>query len=206
MRGFKASDDCGLRDRPCRLFRGVAVTLSRRSASTRTSAEDTSSSLLQVRCRNASSALRAGGANGAPAWKVARDYDLLVMGTHGRGGFARWVLWGGAEKVLRQSLCSVLTVSQPSVGGPLPEHPRLRKILCAVDLSGVPRVLTLLHVVEGLPEGFARLRPLDVPGFPAFGHLALRPRHRPGVLFVPVPEVALELRPRPNAEGPMPSR
>jgi nucleotide-binding universal stress UspA family protein/CBS domain-containing protein len=36
--------------------------------------------------------------------------DLVVMGTHGRGGFSRLVLGSVAERVLRQSSCPVLAV------------------------------------------------------------------------------------------------
>jgi nucleotide-binding universal stress UspA family protein len=36
--------------------------------------------------------------------------DLVVMGTHGRDGFARLLLGSVAEVVLRQSSCPVMTV------------------------------------------------------------------------------------------------
>lgn len=36
--------------------------------------------------------------------------DLIVMGTHGRGGLAHMLLGSVAEKVVRQSPCAVLTV------------------------------------------------------------------------------------------------
>ncbi len=36
--------------------------------------------------------------------------DLLVMGTHGRGGFNRLLLGSVAEKVVRTATCPVLTV------------------------------------------------------------------------------------------------
>ena len=36
--------------------------------------------------------------------------DLIVMSTHGRGGFERLVLGSVAEKVLRKARCPVLTV------------------------------------------------------------------------------------------------
>ena len=40
----------------------------------------------------------------------------LVMGTHGRGGFERWVLGSVTEKVLRKAPCPVLTVPPPAGG------------------------------------------------------------------------------------------
>lgn len=40
--------------------------------------------------------------------------DLIVMGTRGRTGLARWLLGSVAEEVARKSTCPVLTASQPS--------------------------------------------------------------------------------------------
>jgi nucleotide-binding universal stress UspA family protein len=41
--------------------------------------------------------------------------DLIVMGTHGRGGISRLLLGSVAEDVLRQSLCPVLAVKPPGL-------------------------------------------------------------------------------------------
>jgi nucleotide-binding universal stress UspA family protein len=38
------------------------------------------------------------------------DVDLIVVGTHGRGGFAHVLLGSVAEKVVRKAACPVLTV------------------------------------------------------------------------------------------------
>ena len=40
----------------------------------------------------------------------AKDIDLIVMGTHGRGPIAHMLLGSVAEKVVRKSPCPVLTV------------------------------------------------------------------------------------------------
>lgn len=61
--------------------------------------------------------------------------DLIVVGTHGRGGFDRLALGSVAEKVLRKAICPVLTVpaSAPApTGGAL-----FATILCAVDFSAM---------------------------------------------------------------------
>lgn len=92
--------------------------------------------------------------------------DLLVMGTHGRGGFERFILGSVAEKVLHSASCPVLTVCHE--GGRTWNSPGLiSRILCATDLSessahtiGLALSLaaenqahlTLLHVIESTPE------------------------------------------------------
>ncbi len=42
-----------------------------------------------------------------------QDVDMIVMGTHGRTGFARAVVGSIADGVLRQASCPVLTVKHP---------------------------------------------------------------------------------------------
>jgi nucleotide-binding universal stress UspA family protein len=107
--------------------------------------------------------------------------DLLVMGTHGRGGFERWMLGSVTEKVLRKAPCPVLTVPPPaephSTGSVL-----FRRILCPVDFSNAslaaldyalkiaeqPGIdVTVLHVLELLVEDEpgARIAGFDVPEF-----------------------------------------
>ena len=57
--------------------------------------------------------------------------DLIVIGTHGTGGFEHLVLGSVAEKVLRKAGCPVLTVPPHVEGSALP----FKRILCAVDFS-----------------------------------------------------------------------
>lgn len=45
---------------------------------------------------------------------AAVDYDLVVMGTHGRKGLAHLFMGSVAERVVRQSLTPVLTVRAPA--------------------------------------------------------------------------------------------
>lgn len=56
---------------------------------------------------------------GAPApaivkYATGNDVDLIVMGTHGRGGVAHLLLGSVAEKVVRTAPCPVLTVREPA--------------------------------------------------------------------------------------------
>jgi nucleotide-binding universal stress UspA family protein len=39
--------------------------------------------------------------------------DLIVLGTHGRRGLARWLLGSVADRVVRSARCPVLTVREP---------------------------------------------------------------------------------------------
>lgn len=55
---------------------------------------------------------------GDPAGEVLQaagdlSVDLIVMGTHGRGGLSRLLMGSVAEAVLRKALCPVLTVRKP---------------------------------------------------------------------------------------------
>jgi hypothetical protein len=63
---------------------------------------------------------------------TALPADLLVLGTHGRSGFERWVLGSVTEKVLRTALCPVLTVPKDS-GDAAPVL--FRRVVCAIDFS-----------------------------------------------------------------------
>jgi nucleotide-binding universal stress UspA family protein len=105
--------------------------------------------------------------------------DLVVMGTHGRGGFERLMLGSVAEKVLRQAPCPVLTVSKPAEGAPPRQPPELRHILCPLDFSTPSKSalryalslaqrangrITLLYVLEW-PEREARHPHFDVPQY-----------------------------------------
>lgn len=109
-------------------------------------------------------------AEGEPVHEIvgqANRADLVVLGTHGRGGFERLMLGSVAEKVLRKSPCPVLTVPRQAPGEAPREAPAFRHILCPLDFSGASlraleyalslakeadARLTLLHVIESLPE------------------------------------------------------
>lgn len=60
--------------------------------------------------------------------------DLLVLGTHGRGGFNRLLLGSVTEKVTRTAHCPVLTVP-PSTSSTIADQTVFHSILCPIDFS-----------------------------------------------------------------------
>lgn len=93
----------------------------------------------------------------------ARQADLIVMGTHGRRGFKRWVLGSVVERIMRHSPVPLLTTGSTATAGSAPL--KIRRILVTTDFSaGTPDALayafsiarecrariTLLHVVRDL--------------------------------------------------------
>ena len=49
-------------------------------------------------------------------YAAAHNADLIVMGTHGRGGVSHMLLGSIAERVVRRAPCPVLTVRKPQHG------------------------------------------------------------------------------------------
>jgi nucleotide-binding universal stress UspA family protein len=102
---------------------------------------------------------------GAPAGRIldraaTLAADLIVMGTHGSGGFQHLVLGSVTERVLRRAACPVVTV--PPRAQATSRVP-FRRLLCAIDFSDSSMAalrlaltlaevsaasLTLLHVLE----------------------------------------------------------
>jgi nucleotide-binding universal stress UspA family protein len=97
------------------------------------------------------------------------NIDLVVMGTHGRGGISKLFLGSTAEKAIRHARCPVLTVGPDAK--PLSFY-RLGQILYATDFSdGSLRALnyalalaeedgselTMLHVIESTPASKSEL-------------------------------------------------
>jgi nucleotide-binding universal stress UspA family protein len=106
--------------------------------------------------------------------------DLIVIGTHGRGGFERFMIGSVAEKVLRKAPCPVLTVPRHAAASRSAEV-RFKNILCAMDFSvsalqafGFALDLarqgdgsvTVLHAIEWLVEEEPRAHAhFDVPEY-----------------------------------------
>lgn len=93
--------------------------------------------------------------------------DMLVMGTHGRGGFQRFLLGSVTEKVMRHAPCPVLTVPPPAGEPHRGGTPVYDRILCPLDFSAASDhalryalslaqeagpELVVLHVLDGPAE------------------------------------------------------
>ena len=87
--------------------------------------------------------------------------QLLVMGTHGRSGFERFLLGSVTEKVLRKAICPVLTVPRRHPDA-VPATPLLfKQILCPVDFSDCS-MQALNYAVSLAQEAEAHLTVLHV--------------------------------------------
>jgi len=95
--------------------------------------------------------------------------DVVVMGSHGAGGFEHLVMGSVAEKILRKAPCPVLTVGPPASGEDAARGVRFDHVLCPVDFSepsiraleyaislveGPSSRLTLFHVHEQILYSF----------------------------------------------------
>jgi nucleotide-binding universal stress UspA family protein len=119
---------------------------------------------------------------GRPAPSIAQyalesAADLIVMGTHGHGGFERLLLGSVTEKVLRKAPCPVLTVGPAAAT----ERPDVGRILCALDFSDTSlraldyaaslarlanAVLNVVHVIDWtVEEGASAPRTFDLRDF-----------------------------------------
>jgi nucleotide-binding universal stress UspA family protein len=82
--------------------------------------------------------------------------DVVVMATHGRGGFKRRVLGSVTAEVLRNAICPVLTIGHRPPDPTLPTPARRDVVLCALGLSASsPR--TLAHALDLARSTGARL-------------------------------------------------
>ncbi len=91
--------------------------------------------------------------------------NLIVMGTHGRRGFDRFLHGSVAERVLQRAHCPVLTI--PPHAAPAPDDAIFSRILCPIDFSPSSQQaygfaldlasqsngsVTALHVIEWLAD------------------------------------------------------
>jgi nucleotide-binding universal stress UspA family protein len=103
--------------------------------------------------------------------------DLIVLGTHGLGGFERFMLGSVTEKVLRKANCPVLTVPPPVVKA---TKPPFKRLLCPVDFS--PSSLAALQFAFSIAkESDAHLTIMHALDWPADDDPALELSASPDV-------------------------
>ena len=119
--------------------------------------------------------------------------DLIVMGTHGRGGFHRLFLGSIAEKVLRAAPVPVLTVPPDTADAFSVGRPLFRRVLCGLDFSDGSLLalqfatafarrhnarLGVLHVAEVAPVGYDPFigPPTDLAGLKSAAEVVMRDR------------------------------
>jgi nucleotide-binding universal stress UspA family protein len=98
---------------------------------------------------------------------VRNKIDLIVLGTHGRSGAAKFFLGSVAEEIFRQAPCPVLTVGPFTSGKPLGQG-QIKEIVYATDFSPESAAaaahaislaqefqahLTLMHVIANEAPG-----------------------------------------------------
>jgi nucleotide-binding universal stress UspA family protein len=123
--------------------------------------------------------------------------DLIVMGSHGRGGVEHLVLGSVTEKVLRKAHCPVLIVP-PAEAAPQTAV-RVRRILCPVDFAPssmkaltyalslaqeTDATLILVHVLESVPDERVAV------SFDVLEHLRLREQDARARLRAAIPDEA----------------
>ncbi len=88
--------------------------------------------------------------------------DLIVMGTRGRSGVARFVLGSTAERIFRQAPCPVLTVGPHAFPGSKPKRRILPHSVCHRFQPGINRCCTICNLassgISGLFDAIACCR------------------------------------------------
>ena len=92
---------------------------------------------------------------------TSMNADLLVIGTHGRSGFERFLLGSVTEKVLRKAGCPVLTVPKGQPDAVPASQVLYKRILCPVDFSD-SSLHALKYAISMAQEADAHLNVLHV--------------------------------------------
>ncbi len=98
---------------------------------------------------------------GITEYAAQEGMDVIVMGTHGRGGLARLFLGGVTSGVAQKSCCPVLAVHENA----REDVPKMKTILAAVDFSRYSR--SVVEAASDLARSFGAelflLHVLEVP-------------------------------------------
>lgn len=108
--------------------------------------------------------------DGTPSFALldeVRESDLVVMSTHGKTGFRRWLLGSVSEKLVRESRAPVVLVPTRAAGAAFPDdvlNTRGEDVSMADETpeTGERAILDLLHKEQYTPEEIAHLFGMDV--------------------------------------------
>ncbi len=92
-------------------------------------------------------------------YQKQNDYDLIVMGTHGRAAIPHFLMGSIAERIVRHATCPVMTVAHQEPDAEV--LPALGSILVPVDFSDFSQ-MALKHAAELSKEFQAKLHLLHV--------------------------------------------
>ncbi|HTK09328.1 MAG TPA: universal stress protein [Ktedonobacteraceae bacterium] len=109
-----------------------------------------------------------------------QDVDLIVMTSHGRNGFSRWVLGSVAEAVIRQTQMPVLVVRDHSLSGAYNNVDQPLRGLVALDGSPASEAVLVpaAQIIVALASpGKALLRLMHVLPASSLRDKALREQH-----------------------------
>jgi len=82
-------------------------------------------------------------ANAILEYAASHDIDFIVMGTHGRGAVAHFLLGSVTESVVRAAQCPVLTVREASAEATAARAPRRRAAMAKSTRASRPRKRTV---------------------------------------------------------------
>ena len=105
--------------------------------------------------------------------------DLLVIGTHGRGGLSKLALGSVAEELLRSASCPILTIG-PKAAVFEPDKPIFRKLLFATDFGAgstkaLPLVLQLVRAQQAKLVVVHMIPPIPASSSVASGYAPVVP-------------------------------
>lgn len=120
-------------------------------------ARDVKPVLVQIRDITAADAIT--------ACAEERQVDLIVVGTHGRRGFKRWLLGSVAEELVHRAPCPVMTLKEKWQGRDLDQ---MRNILVPIDFSLASRsaIRRARELAALLDAGLQVMHVIQPPPYP----------------------------------------
>lgn len=101
----------------------------------------------------------------------ANDFDLVVMGTHGRTGLAKMLLGSVTERVVRLSPIPVITVHKEV------DNMKINKILVPIDFSGYSDTIVerAIAIAEEFKAQLSFLHVVEMETHPEFYSISFEP-------------------------------